>query len=86
MKKSNEFKIKSCPYCGGRAYIAENLNNLYIDCEHTNECKLTPNTWLISSQSLEEQIRSWNLRYKESKDEKWFQRRLYNKRKEDEDE
>ena len=65
----NRIYLKPCPFCGGDAYIAETMNKLYIDCNHTNDCMLTLNTWLISSKNLQEQIKYWNTRYSKQKKE-----------------
>lgn len=60
-EKRNEVKLKPCPFCGGRTYIASGLNNiLYLDCDHEFNCLIQPNTWLCSSKPLEEQIKAWN--------------------------
>lgn len=59
----NKVYLEPCPFCGGNAYIAQQMNHLYIDCDHDKNCILTPNTWLISSRDLKEQIESWNNRY-----------------------
>ena len=59
----NKVYLEPCPFCGGTAYIAQQMNHLYIDCNHDKNCILTPNTWLISSRDLKEQIESWNNRY-----------------------
>ena len=50
----NKVYLEPCPFCGGNAYIAETMNKLHIDCNHTNNCMLAPNTWLISSKNLQE--------------------------------
>ena len=65
----NRIYLKPCSFCGGDAYIAETMNKLHIDCNHTNDCMLTPNTWLISSKNLQEQIKYWNTRYSKQKEE-----------------
>jgi hypothetical protein len=59
----NEIKIKRCPYCGGRAYISETMDQMYIQCEHTEECGIRPSGWLNSNKPLEQQIRDWNMRF-----------------------
>lgn len=60
---NNEVELKACPFCGGRAYIAETMNDFHIDCEHTANCIGHCSTWLThGSQSLDEQIRKWNAR------------------------
>ncbi len=66
----NKVYLESCPFCGGNAYIAQQMNHLYIDCDHNKNCILTPNTWLISSRDLKEQIESWNNRYILNKNKK----------------
>ena len=66
----NKVYLEPCPFCGGNAYIAQQMNHLYIDCDHDKNCILTPNTWLISSRDLKEQIESWNNRYILNKNKK----------------
>lgn len=61
--------LKPCPFCGGEAYIAETMNKLHIDCNHTKDCGMTINTWLISGRSLQEQIKIWNTRFNRQKEE-----------------
>ena len=36
--------LKSCPFCGGDAYIKSSGHHLYIDCIHTNKCSCHPST------------------------------------------
>lgn len=66
----NKLYLEPCPFCGGNAYIAQQTNHLYIDCNHDKNCILTPNTWLISSRDLKEQVESWNNRYILNKNKK----------------
>ena len=59
---SNE-ALKPCPFCGGRAYIADTFNQYHIDCYHNKNCIAAPNTWLRhSGLSLSKQIKLWNKR------------------------
>ena len=54
---SNE-ALKPCPFCGGRAYIANSFNQYHIDCYHNKNCIAAPNTWLRhSGLSLSKQIK-----------------------------
>lgn len=55
---------KPCPFCGGESYIAFNkLNNTpYITCFHSKRCLMKPDTWLIATESLNTQLKAWNLR------------------------
>lgn len=57
--------LKSCPYCGGSAYIDILMGKQYIRAHHTRKCKLRPDTWLLSSEKLSKQIKAWNQRPKE---------------------
>ena len=57
----SEIKLKPCPFCGGEAYISMVLKP-HIDCFHTKKCKMRPDTWLLSSESLKKQIKAWNRR------------------------
>lgn len=54
--------LKPCPYCGGSAYIDVLMEHQYINAHHTKKCKMHPNTWLLSSSSLSNQIKAWNMR------------------------
>lgn len=65
----NKVYLKPCPFCGGDAYIAQQMNHLFIDCNHTKNCMLTPSTWLISSIDLQEQIEYWNTRLNKQREE-----------------
>lgn len=60
-RKMSEIKLKPCPFCGGEAYISTVLKP-HIDCFHTKKCKMRPDTWLLSSESLKKQIKAWNRR------------------------
>lgn len=65
---SNNKKIhlEPCPYCGGKAYIdIFPTGTTYINCMHTKKCKVRPDTFLMSSESLKKQIKAWNMRIKE---------------------
>lgn len=53
--------LKPCPFCGGEAYISMHLKP-HIECFHKRNCKIRPNTWLMSSYSLRKQIKAWNMR------------------------
>ena len=58
--------LEPCPYCGGSAYIDDFSTEIpYIRAHHTRQCRMKPNTWLLSSESLQKQIKAWNLRPKE---------------------
>lgn len=54
--------IKSCPFCGGKAYVKSFGSRLYIDCSHTKTCSCRPSTWLYSEKDIYKQIESWNRR------------------------
>lgn len=54
--------LRPCPYCGGMAYVSEQMNRRYIDCNHAKNCLIKPNTWLISSEKINNQIKAWNIR------------------------
>lgn len=55
--------LKPCPYCGGKAVIAEAIDRLYVDCMHKSDCVATPNSWFKASDwGIEKQIRKWNNR------------------------
>lgn len=70
----NKVYLESCPFCGGDAYVAQQMNCLYIDCNHDKSCMLMPNTWLISGKNLQEQIKYWNNRYLDNKDKKFLRK------------
>lgn len=53
--------LRPCPYCGGMAYISEEMSNKYIDCKHTKKCLMRPNTWLISAKKINKQMKAWNM-------------------------
>ena len=53
--------LKPCPFCGGEAYVSMHLKP-HIECFHKRNCKIRPNTWLMSSYSLRKQIKAWNQR------------------------
>ena len=42
--KNTTKDIKSCPFCGGDAYIKSFGSRLYIDCNHTKTCSCRPST------------------------------------------
>ena len=54
--------LKSCPFCGGKAFITTSFDKPYIDAFHTKKCLINPDTFLISSKSLNKQIKAWNRR------------------------
>lgn len=53
-----------CPFCGGESYIAfSKLNNTpYITSFHSKKCLIKPDTWLIATESLDKQLKAWNMR------------------------
>lgn len=57
--------LKGCPFCGGRAYIANIDESYFIECEHKEDCISKCDTWFNSDLSLEKQIKKWNKRVKE---------------------
>lgn len=58
----NEQELKECPFCGGKAYINLLNGNFFIECFHSKECLVKPNTWLHSSKNIKKQIEGWNER------------------------
>ena len=54
--------LRPCPYCGGEAYISEQQNSVYIDCDHKKKCMTRPSTWSQSALPLSRQIIGWNMR------------------------
>ena len=55
--------LKSCPYCGGSAYIDILMGCQYITARHRKQCAMKPDTWLMSNQPIRKQIRAWNMRW-----------------------
>lgn len=55
-------ELKPCPFCGGEAVIREQMGNLYIRPIHKRSCIMRPDTWLLSSMPLKNQIKAWNRR------------------------
>lgn len=55
-------KLKPCPFCGGEAVIREHMGELYICPIHERNCIMRPDTWLLSSKPLKNQIKAWNRR------------------------
>lgn len=55
---------KPCPYCGGESFIAfSKVNNApYITSFHSKKCLMRPDTWLIATESLNTQLKAWNMR------------------------
>lgn len=53
-----------CPFCGRKSYIAfsDFDGRPYINSFHSKKCKMKPNTWLISSKSINQQLKAWNMR------------------------
>ena len=51
-----------CPFCGGKAFLNHSFNTWYVDCFHTKSCKIKPDTWLLSSLPIKQQIKEWNKR------------------------
>lgn len=54
--------LRPCPYCGGMAYVAKEMNIKYITCNHKRKCRVKPDTWLQAEKSLSWQIKAWNMR------------------------
>ena len=58
--------LKGCPFCGGEAFIRNNVVNgkLYIDVKHKRKCMFPAlDTWLYASDmTIEEQMKKWNRR------------------------
>lgn len=56
-------KLKPCPFCGGKAYIAELGGNFYIDAFHKKNCLVKPDTYLLSIKTpIKKHIKAWNKR------------------------
>ncbi len=62
-KWNKKIYLKSCPHCGGSAYIEVfPTGTPYIGAHHTNKCELKPDTFLMSALPLKRQIKAWNQR------------------------
>lgn len=56
---------KPCPFCGGKSIIDICMNRMYIRPYHKRTCKMKfLDTWLISSEPIEKQVKAWNRRMK----------------------
>lgn len=55
-------ELKPCPFCGGEAVIRFQMGSQYISPNHKRTCIIKPNTWLISTKKINEQIEAWNNR------------------------
>ena len=53
-----------CPFCGGESYIAFSKldGKPYITSFHSKKCLMKPDTWLIATESLNTQLKAWNMR------------------------
>ncbi len=60
-------ELKPCPFCGGRAVIAEQMGRFYINPIHKKGCTIEPCTWLQSSLHIKKQIEAWNRRAEDGK-------------------
>lgn len=67
----DEVELKSCPFCGGRAYFAwfgkDFQPTIYIECEHNEHCGNKINGFLNNRYSIEEQVHRWNTRFEAKK-------------------
>jgi len=54
-------KLKSCPFCGGEAFVWHKGRILWIGC---SKCPVSTHT--VWEERKEEMIRAWNTRTKES--------------------
>ena len=55
-------ELKTCPFCGGEAVIRVQMGNMYIAPIHKKWCRMKIDTWLISSEPIQKQIKIWNRR------------------------
>jgi hypothetical protein len=57
-------KLKSCPFCGGRARLYKKPRNNYIMCGvlDIGKCPISPNTRYWTSKNLKNVIKAWNTR------------------------
>lgn len=71
MKKNlnSNIILKPCPFCGGAAYVALTLGSLHIACNHDGSCGPRPSTWFDSDKSIYTQIKIWNQRVENKKEE-----------------
>ena len=53
---------KPCPFCGRESFIAFLNNTPYITSFHSKKCLMKPDTWLIATESLNTQLKAWNMR------------------------
>ena len=63
----SEIKLKSCPFCGGKAEIHRTSGDeYYVDCSLENGfCHAIPRTWDYSTP--EEAVEAWNRRAGDTK-------------------
>ena len=55
-------ELKPCPFCGGKAYIADLNGGWYVTAHHKDKCNIRPDTWLMSNAPIKKQIKAWNRR------------------------
>lgn len=55
-------KLKPCPFCGGKAYIADLRGGYYVTANHKDKCVVRPDTWEASNAPIKKQIKAWNRR------------------------
>lgn len=60
---NKKIHLKSCPYCGGLAYIEIfPTGTPYVSAHHKEDCAMHPDTWLLATEPLKKQIKAWNQR------------------------
>lgn len=55
-------ELKPCPFCGGEAVIKFQLGKFYVTAIHKENCLIKPDTWLMPTRFIGNQIRAWNRR------------------------
>lgn len=53
-------ELKPCPFCNGEAVIRVILGKPCIMPIHKKWCRIRCDTWLISSEPIEKQVKIWN--------------------------
>lgn len=63
---NKKIKLMPCPYCNGKAFIEVWSDGTpFINARHNKKCRMKPNTWLLSNNSINKQIKAWNMRGEE---------------------
>lgn len=63
MSTTRKPRLKPCPFCGGKAELSRDWNDMYVvQCSNLSMCGAPPRTWYAATRAAA--VRAWNTRAK----------------------